>query len=142
MIGIIPTHNVLLIPTDTFFSDTVPSHLTKRTFLLSLCCWFLAFTETAVVPIVLIILGVPLIVVAGGQVEVGILSRASNKVIKLKDSSGVPHVLAISSPISSSPVVSSVPIAGGVLVVHVEPQALHRVRVKDVGEGERLSELR
>ena len=36
---------------------------------------------------------------------------------------------------------TSVPITGGELVVHVVSQALHRVRVQDVGKGEGLSEL-
>ena len=35
-----------------------------------------------------------------------------------------------------------VAIAGGVLLVHIEPQALHGVHIRDVSEAEGVSELR
>ena len=89
-----------------------------------------------------IILCVPLIVVAGGQVEVGIMSRILNKVIEVENSPIVSPVLAISSPVATGPAVASVPIAGGVLVVHVVSQTLHGVSVQDVGEAEGVAELR
>ena len=73
--------------------------------------------------------------------DVRFVTAVINKVIEGKRCPGVPPVLAIRSPVAAGPVVASVPITGGVLVVHVEPQALHRVRVQDVGKGEGLPEL-
>ena len=45
------------------------------------------------------------------------------------------------SSVPSSPVVASKAIAGGVLVVHVVPQALHGVGVQDVSKAEGVAEL-
>ena len=71
-----------------------------------------------------------------------VLSTVLNEVIVGERSSGDPSECVATLPPSTGPVVASVPIAGGVLVVHVVPQALHNVSVQDVGEGEGLSKLR
>ena len=70
------------------------------------------------------------------------ISGVANEVMELKRCTRVPPVLTILSSVSSGPVVTSVPISRCVLVVHIEPQALHGVSVQDVGEAEGVAELR
>ena len=73
--------------------------------------------------------------------DVGIVSAVINEVIVGEGSPGVPPVLAISPPVAPGPVVTSVPIAGCVLAVHVEPQTLHGVHIQDVAEAEGVAQL-
>ena len=101
----------------------------------------LAFAQTPVVGVVSFVLGVPLVVVARSQMDERFISGVSHEVVKVPGCSAVPAVLTVTSPVSSSPVVASVAIARSVLLVHVVPQALHRVAVQDVGEGEGEAEL-
>ena len=75
------------------------------------------------------------------SVEVGILSGVSD-IIKLKLRSRVPSVLAIPSSGSASPLVSVLSISRCVLVIHVEPQALHGVSIQDVSKIEVVAKLR
>merc|ERR1712062_317372 len=99
----------------------------------------LALAETSIVPVILVTLGVPGVVVARGQVDIGLSSGVANEVIEVKGSTRVPPVLTILSSVSPSPVVTSVAIARGVLFPHVEPQTLHGVAVQDVSKAKAVS---
>ena len=102
---------------------------------------FLALAEAAIVSIILVTLGVPLVVVARSQMYVGFISRIAGEVIEVKRFSRVPPVLTIPSSVSSSPVVASVAISRSVLLVHVVPETLHGVSVQDVSKGEGVSQF-
>ena len=101
----------------------------------------LTFTQTSIVSVILVTLGVPLVVVARSQMDVWFISRIANEVMEVKRFSRVPPVLTISSSVSSSPVVTSVSITWGVLLVHVVPETLHGVGVQDVSKGEGVSQF-
>ena len=73
--------------------------------------------------------------------DVWFTSRIANEVMEIKRFSRVPPVLTISSSVTSSPVVTSVSITWGVLLVHVVPETLHGVGVQDVSEGEGVSQF-
>ena len=102
---------------------------------------FLALAEAAIVPIILVTLGVPVVVVVRSQMYVGLISRIADEVMEVKRFSRVPPELTISSPVASSPIVAGVAITWAVLLVHVEPQALHGVSVQDVSKGEGVSQF-
>ena len=70
-----------------------------------------------------------------------LIPRVSHEVIKFKRCSTVPAVLAVPSPVSSSPIVASEAIVRGVLLVHVVSETLHGVAVQNVSEGEGVAQL-
>ena len=73
---------------------------------------------------------------------VGLVSRIADEVMEVKRFSGVPPVLTICSLVATGPVVACVAITWTVLLVHVEPQALHGVSVQDVSKAEDVAKLR
>ena len=101
----------------------------------------IALTQTSVVPVILVILGVPGVVVARSQMDVRLISMVIHEVIVSEWSPGVPPVLTISPAVSPRPLTAVIAITGGVLGVHVVPQALHGVRIQDVSKAEGDAEL-
>ena len=92
------------------------------------------FAEASIVPVVLVGLGIPLVVVAGSEMDEGFIAGFVNEIIEVKRFPAVPPVLTILPLVSPRPVVAGIAIARGVLLVHVVPQALHGVGVQDVSE--------
>ena len=101
----------------------------------------ITLAQTSVVSVVLVTLGVPRVVVARGQMDVGLISAVVNKVIICKRCPRVPPILAITSPVAPGPVMARVPIAWCILIDHVEPKALHSVHIQDVSEAEGVAQL-
>ena len=102
----------------------------------------IALTQTSVVPVILVILGVPGVVVARSQMDVRLISTVIHEVIVSEWSPGVPPVLTIASAVSPRQVMAVIAITGGVLGVHVVAQALHGVGVSNVGKAESVAKLR
>ena len=73
--------------------------------------------------------------------DVGLISPVIHEVIVSEWSPGVPPVLTISPAVSPRPVMAVIAITGGVLGVHVVPQALHGVHVQNVSKAEGETEL-
>ena len=90
--------------------------------------------EAAIVSVIPVRLEIPLVVVPGSEVDEGFVARVVNEVVEVKLFPAVPPVLTVLPLVSSSPVVASVAIARAVLLLHVEPEALHGVGVQDVSE--------
>ena len=91
-------------------------------------------TEAAIVSVIPVRLEIPLVVVPGSEVDEGFVARVVNEVVEVKLFPAVPPVLTVLPLVSSSPIVTSVAIARAVLLLHVEPEALHGVAVQDVSE--------